>query len=59
MTHGWWDELVSWVPDLLQIGITFATVVFVVARAYNEVDKILQRLKDKRDLERLETRDDA
>lgn len=42
-THEWWYPIIKWVPDILQGFVLCATVVFVAARAVNEVRKLLRK----------------
>lgn len=48
-TSGWWGPMVASVPDVLQGLILVSTVVFVVARAANEVIKFIRTQKGRGD----------
>lgn len=42
-SYQWWQPIVDWVPDVLQGFVLCATVVFVAARAVNEIRKLLRK----------------
>lgn len=44
--YPWWEPWVSWVPDTVQGAIVTATLIFVVARAVNEVRKFFRSEKE-------------
>lgn len=42
-TYSWWQPIVEWIPDVLQGFVLCCTVVFVAARAVNEVRKFFRK----------------
>lgn len=42
-TFQWWQPMVEWIPDILQGFVLCGTVVFVAARAVNEVRKLFRK----------------
>ena len=42
-TYSWWQPIIEWVPDILQGFVLVGTVVFVAARAVNEVRKLFRK----------------
>lgn len=46
ITLPWWEQAVQWMPTVVQGVIAAATLVFVIARAVNEVRKFFTQEKD-------------
>jgi uncharacterized NAD(P)/FAD-binding protein YdhS len=48
-THGLWANLTAGLPTFIQVLITAATVIFVVARAVNELRRFWRNRKQERE----------